>query len=67
MIFVSSRTEYSITCGVCGFYGECLFSDDGFNKKGALKEWRKQGWIIGHKHICPNCSKKETHRDRKDI
>ena len=49
---IERQTQYYITCDKC----KDTFETYGGDRKGALYIFRKNGWKIGKKCICPDCN-----------
>ena len=58
---ITKMSQYAIVCDFCGDSEPF----DGYSKRDAVANFRKDGWSIGRNHRCPKCVKKGLKREGK--
>ena len=51
---IYTHRQYVFSCDNC----DRIDTDADIGMRDAIKTFRKDGWSIGKKHLCPDCSKK---------
>jgi len=61
---IEKQTQYYITCDICEDY----FESWGGDRQTAIEVFRENGWKIGKKCTCPDCSSNlnKTNLEGKD-